>query len=195
VAGECEVRDGLHVADDHFLPEIVDPETGAVRPAGVQGELVLSTLTKRALPMVRYRTGDVTMLTTEPCRCGRTTARIGRLKGRSDDMLVIKGVNVYPSEIETALLGVADLVPQYQLIVDRRATLARLEVQVEPSAELVERSGGLQPAHPAVMALRQDVAARLRSALGLGVEVTLMPPRTLPRSEGKAVRVIERRET
>src|SRR5262249_17356749 len=114
LAGEGEGRDGLHVADDHFLPEIVDPATGAPLPPGTHGELVLTTLTKRALPMIRYRTGDVTALNTDPCRCGRTSARIARLKGRSDDMLVIKGVNVYPSEIETALLGVDDLVPQYQ---------------------------------------------------------------------------------
>ena len=192
MAGECEARDGLHVADDHFLPEIVDPETGAVLPPGVQGELVITTLTKRALPMIRYRTGDVTMLALEPCRCGRTSARIARLKGRSDDMLIIKGVNVYPSEIESALLGVDDLVPHYQLVVDRRATLARLEIHVEPAPSLVERCGDFGPDHPAVLALRRDVAARLRSALGLGVEVTLVPPRTIPRSEGKAVRVVER---
>ena len=191
VAGECEARDGLHVADDHFLPEIVDPGTGAVQPPGVQGELVLTTLTKRALPLIRYRTGDVTMLTREACRCGRTSARIARLKGRSDDMLVIKGVNVYPSEIELALLSVDDVLPQYQLVVDRRATLVRLEIQVEPAPGLVERSDGLRPGHPAVAAVRQDVAARLRASLGLGVEVTLVPPRTIPRSEGKAVRVIE----
>jgi phenylacetate-CoA ligase len=106
-------------------------------------------------------------------------------------MLVIKGVNVYPSEIETALLGVADVLPQYQLVVDRRSTLARLEIQVEPAPGLVERSEGLRPGHPAVVALRHDVAARLRATLGLGVEVTLVPPRTIPRSEGKAVRVVE----
>jgi phenylacetate-CoA ligase len=192
VAGECEARQGLHVADDHFFPEIVDPVSGTVLAPGVQGELVITTLTKRALPMIRYRTGDITMLATEPCRCGRTSARIARLKGRSDDMLVIKGVNVYPSEIEGALLGVTDLLPHYQLVVDRRATLARLEVQVEPAPDLVARTDGLEPEHPTVLALRQDVATRLRSALGLGVEVTLVPPRTIPRSEGKAVRVIER---
>lgn len=191
VAGECEARDGLHVADDHFLPEIVDPATGAPLPPGQQGELVLTTLTKRALPMIRYRTGDVTTLVTDACRCGRTSARIARLKGRSDDMLVIKGVNVYPSEIERALLGVADVLPQYQLVVDRRATLARLEIQVEPAPALVERSGGFTPDHPAVAAVRRDVAARLRATLGLGVDVTLVPPRTIPRSEGKAVRVVE----
>src|SRR5436190_215720 len=126
VAGECEAREGLHVADDHFLPEIVDPVSGAVRPPGSEGELVLTTLTKRALPMIRYRTGDITTLTLAPCRCGRTSARIARLKGRSDDMLVVKGVNVYPSEIEAALLEVPELLPQYRLVVDRRTTLARL---------------------------------------------------------------------
>jgi len=192
VAGECEARDGLHVADDHFLPEIVDPATGAALPPGVQGELVITTLTKRALPMIRYRTGDVTTLALEPCPCGRTSARIARLKGRSDDMLIIRGVNVYPSEIEAALLGVEGLLPHYQLVVDRRATLARLEIQVEPTPSLIKPGGNLEPEHPAVLALRREVAARLRSALGLGVEVSLVPPRTIPRSEGKAIRVIER---
>lgn len=194
VAGECEARDGLHVADDHFLPEVVDPTSGESLESGREGELVLTTLSKRALPMIRYRTGDVTALTLEPCRCGRTSARIARLKGRSDDMLIIKGVNVYPSEIEAALLDVADLLPQYQLVVDRRTTLARIEVQVEPGPRLIEQCGGLHPDHPAVVALRQDVGARLRSVLGLGVEVTLVPPRTIPRSEGKAVRVVEHTE-
>ncbi len=143
--------------------------------------------------MIRYRTGDITMLTLAPCRCGRTSARIARLKGRSDDMLVIKGVNVYPSEIEAALLELPELLPQYQLVVDRRTTLARLEVQVEAAPSLLERCGGFDPTHPLAVGLRYDVAARLRAALGLGVEVTLVPPRTIPRSEGKAVRVVERR--
>ena len=119
---------------------------------------------------------------------------MARILGRADDMLVIKGVNVYPSEVEGALLGVDDLVPHYQLVVDRRETLARVEVQVEPAPALLERCGGLAAEHPAVVALREQVAARLRAALGLGVEVTLVPPRTIPRSEGKAVRVVERTE-
>ncbi|HSE93757.1 MAG TPA: phenylacetate--CoA ligase [Methylomirabilota bacterium] len=194
VSGECEARDGLHIADDHFLPEIVEPETGRPLPPGRQGELVLTTLTKRALPMIRYRTGDITTLSLEPCRCGRTSARMARLVGRADDMLVIKGVNVYPSEVEGALLDVGELVPQYQLVVDRRTTLARVEVQVEPAPAFLARCGALDPGLPAVAALREHVAARLRGALGLAVEVTLVPPRTIPRSEGKAVRVIERTE-
>ncbi|MGH7393197.1 MAG: phenylacetate--CoA ligase family protein, partial [Candidatus Rokuibacteriota bacterium] len=194
VSGECEARDGLHIADDHFLPEIVEPDTGRPLPPGRQGELVLTTLTKRALPMIRYRTGDITTLSLEPCRCGRTSARMARLVGRADDMLVIKGVNVYPSEVEGALLDVGELGPQYQLVVDRRTTLARVEVQVEPAPAFLARCGTLDPGLPAVAALREHVAARLRGALGLAVDVTLVPPRTIPRSEGKAVRVIERTE-
>jgi phenylacetate-CoA ligase len=192
VAAECERREGLHVADDHFLPEVIDPASGAVLEPGRQGELVLTTLTKRGMPLIRYRTGDITALTLEPCACGRTSARMARLVGRSDDMLIIKGVNLYPSEVEGALLGVEELVPQYQLVVDRTATLARLEIQVEPSLAFLAVSGSTDVAHPAVAALIERIAGRLRAALGLGVDVTLMPPRTLPRSEGKAIRVVER---
>jgi phenylacetate-CoA ligase len=192
VAGECEQRMGLHVCDDHFLPEIVDPATGAPRPAGVEGELVLTTLTKRAMPMVRYRTGDITSLTTEPCPCGRTSVRIARIKGRADDMLIVKGVNLYPSEVEAALLTVEELQPHYLLVVDRTATLARLEVQVEPAPALLERCGGFRADHPLLLALRQRVTARLREVTGLGIDLTLVAPHTIPRSEGKAVRVIEK---
>jgi phenylacetate-CoA ligase len=193
VAGECEARDGLHVADDHFLPEVVDPATGAPRSPGQEGELVLTTLTKQAIPMIRYRTGDVTALTREACACGRTSARIARIKGRVDDMLVVKGVNLYPSEVEAALLAVEDLQPHYLLVVDRTATLARLEIQVEPAPALLERCGGFRADHPLLADLRRRVAERLRQAIGLSVEPTLVAPQTIPRSEGKAVRVIEKR--
>jgi phenylacetate-CoA ligase len=193
VAGECEARAGLHVCDDHFLPEVIDPATGAVREPGDEGELVLTTLTKRALPLVRYRTGDVTALIPEPCACGRTSVRIARIKGRSDDMLVIKGVNLYPSEVEATLLAVEDFEPHYVLIVDRTATLARLEVQVEPAPALLARCGGFRAEHPALADVRRHAAERLRAATGLTVELTLVAPHTLPRSEGKAVRVIEKR--
>jgi phenylacetate-CoA ligase len=193
VAGECEARDGLHVADDHFLPEIVDPATGAPRREGEEGELVVTTLTKRALPLVRYRTGDITALATAPCRCGRTSARIARLKGRADDMLVIKGVNVYPSEVEAALLTIADLEPHYQLVVDRSATLARVEVHVEPAPAVIARCGGRwAEGHPEVEALRRQVGDRLRVTIGLSVDVRLVPPQSIARSEGKAVRVVSR---
>ena len=193
VAGECEAREGLHVADDHFLPEIVDPATGAVRPVGEQGELVLTTLTKRALPLVRYRTGDITTLSDAPCACGRTSARVARLKGRADDMLIVKGVNLYPSEVESTLLAVDELLPHYQLVVDRTGTLARLEVQVEPAPAVIERCGGFDASHPTLLDLGRRVRERLASAIGLTAQVTLLPPRSLPRSEGKAVRVIEKR--
>ena len=192
VAGECERRDGLHLADDHFLPEIIDPVAGVPRPPGTEGELVLTTLTKRAMPLLRYRTGDITALTLEPCACGRTSARMARIKGRADDMLVIRGVNLYPSEIEAALLAVDELDAQYQLVIDRRATLVRLEIQVEPSPAFVAGCGGFRDDHPAVGALRTRVERSLRERLGLGVELTLVAPHTLPRSEGKAVRVVER---
>jgi len=193
VAGECERREGLHLADDHFLPEVIDPVTGAVLPAGQEGELVLTTLTKRALPMIRYRTGDITTLNDAACGCGRTSARIARIKGRADDMLIVKGVNLYPSEVESTLLGMHELLPHYQLIVDRTRTLARLEVQVEPAAALVAGCGGFDVAHPTLAELRRRIGERLATAIGLTADVTLVPPRTLPRSEGKAVRVIEKR--
>ena len=193
VAGECERRQGLHLADDHFIPEIIDPSSGAALPTGHEGELVLTTLTKRALPMIRYRTGDITTLTTGACPCGRTSARIARIKGRADDMLVVKGVNVYPSEIERTLLAVDELLPNYQLIVDRTSTLARLEVQVEVVPALLARCGGFDTAHPALADLRRRVGEQLTKTIGLRAEVTLVAPRTLPRSEGKAVRVIEKR--
>jgi len=192
VAGECEAREGLHIADDHFLPEIVDPVSGAVLPPGREGELVLTTLTRRAMPLVRYRTGDVTTLTVEPCRCGRTSARMARIKGRSDDMLIVRGVNLYPSEVEATLLALEELAPTYQLVVDRGATLARLEVRVEPAPEMVARCGGFSAEHPEIVALRRRAADRLQRAIGLRVELTIVAPRTIPRSEGKAVRVIER---
>ena len=191
VAGECEARAGLHVCDDHFLPEVIDPVTGESRPPGQEGELVLTALTKRAIPMLRYRTGDVTTLWPEPCACGRTSARIARIKGRSDDMLVIKGVNLYPSEVEATLLAVEELEPHYLLIVDRSETLARVEVQVEPAPALLERCGGFRAGHPVLDDVRRRVAERLRVATGLTMELTLVAPRTIPRSEGKAVRVID----
>src|SRR6266536_2276142 len=163
VAAECaEGRNGLHVNEDHFLPEVVDPGTGHALPAGEEGELVLTALSKEALPMLRYRTGDVTALDVEPCRCGRTTARMARIKGRTDDMLVIKGVNLYPSQLEAALLTLPDLAPHYLLVVDRSQGFPAIEVHVEPADERVRAWG------------------------------VIAPPKAIPRSEGKAVRVVER---
>jgi phenylacetate-CoA ligase len=191
VAAECETRDGLHVADDHFLPEIVAPASGEPVATGQEGELVLTTLTKRALPMIRYRTGDITAFVSGDCRCGRTSARIRRIKARADDMLIIGGVNVFPSEVEAALLGFDELAPHYHLVVDRREALARLEVEVEPSGPAIARTGA-RVATSSFDGLRAAVGERLRDAIGLSIRVTLVSPGTIPRSEGKAVRVIER---
>jgi len=194
VATECvEARDGLHLNEDHFLPEIVDPRTGAPLPDGREGELVLTSLTKEALPLLRYRTGDVTRLDPAPCRCGRTTVRMARIKGRTDDMLIIKGVNVYPSQLEAALLGVPELAPHYQLLVDRRSGFPTLAVHVEPAEHVVREWGGFEAARPEVTALCARVAAQLRGHLGLNPEIAVVAPKTIPRSEGKAVRVVERR--
>jgi phenylacetate-CoA ligase len=194
VASECvEARDGLHVNEDHFLPEIVEPESGIPLPFGREGELVLTSLTKEALPMIRYRTGDITRLDPEPCRCGRTTVRMARIKGRTDDMLIIKGVNVFPSQLEAALLTVEELAPHYQLLVDRRGAFPTLAVQVEPAERVVQGWGGFEAAQVAALSAR--VAECLRGHLGLNPEVAVVAPKSIPRSEGKAVRVVERRSS
>ncbi len=194
VASECvQARDGLHLNEDHFLPEIVDPESGVPLPFGCEGELVLTSLTKEALPVIRYRTGDVTRLDPEPCRCGRTTVRMARIKGRTDDMLIIKGVNVYPSQLEAALLTVEELAPHYQLLVDRRAAFPTLAVQVEPAERVVREWGGFEAGGAHLAALSARVAECLRGHLGLNPEIAVVAPKTIPRSEGKAVRVVERR--
>ena len=193
VAGECaEARAGLHIAEDHFLPEVVDPVSGEPRPPGAEGELVLTGLTKEALPMIRYRTGDVTSLDAAPCRCGRTTVRMARIKGRTDDMLVVKGVNVYPSQLEAALLTLPDLAPHYQLVVDRSQGFPTIAVHVEPTPECVRSWGGFDSGSPEVAALSGRVGELLRAHLSLNPEIVIVPPRTIPRSEGKAVRVVER---
>jgi phenylacetate-CoA ligase len=193
VAGECPAHDGLHVNDDHFLPEIIDPASGDPLGPGKEGELVLTALTREALPMLRYRTGDLTSLNPEPCACGRTTARMARVKGRSDDMVVIKGVNVYPSQVEAALLTIGELAPHYQLVVDRTQEFPRLAVHVEPAEGVVAGWGGFVAGGAQVVALAARVGERLRGHLGLNPEIAIVPPKSIPRSEGKAVRVVERR--
>jgi phenylacetate-CoA ligase len=183
VSVECpEGRNGLHVNEDHFLAEVVDPQTGEPRAAGEEGELVFTTLTKEALPMLRYRTGDVAALTREPCACGRTLARMSPVRGRSDDMLIIRGVNLYPSEIEHTLLGVAGVAPHYQIVVERPADLDELTVQCEPVEDGVD-----------VEQLRARVARALHEHTGLHMGVELLAAGAVPRSEGKAVRVVDRR--
>jgi len=176
VSAEClEGRDGAHVNEDHFLVEVVDPQTGERVEDGEVGELVFTTLTKEALPLLRYRTGDLASLTREPCACGRTFARMSRVVGRTDDMLVIRGVNVFPSEIERTLLAIPELTPHYQLVVERPGHLDELTVQVEGTADTA------------------CVREQLERALGLSARVEVLPPESIPRSEGKALRVLDRR--
>ncbi|MGI6144573.1 MAG: phenylacetate--CoA ligase [Clostridia bacterium] len=188
VACECQEKKGLHIFEDHFIPEIIDPVTGENLPYGEKGELVITTLTKEALPMLRYRTRDISMLIKEPCACGRTHIRMHRVMGRTDDMLIIRGVNVFPSQVETVLLEVGGTEPHYLLIVDRKGSLDELEVQVEVSAEMFsDKVKGLED-------LGHKIRHRLESVLGLTAKVKLVEPHTLPRSEGKTQRVIDRRK-
>ena len=188
VSVECEHQCGLHIFEDHFLPEIVDPGTGMPLPWGQRGELVLTTLTKEALPVIRYRTGDITSLNAETCACGRTMVRMAKPSGRTDDMLIVRGINVFPSQIETVLLQVEGVQPHYQIIVDRQHTLDDLEVWVEVSEEVfADEIRGLE-------ALEQRIRNELHNALGIAARVRLVEPRSIQRSEGKAKRVVDRRE-
>ncbi len=183
VSAECiEGRDGAHVNEDHFLVEVVDPASGEQLQEGEVGELVFTTLTKEALPLLRYRTGDLASLTRDPCACGRTFARMSRVVGRTDDMLIIRGVNVFPSEIERALLAIPELAPHYQLVVERPGHLDELTVEAE-----------LRKGEPGGDRLEAFVEERLGRALGLTARVRLGAPGTVPRSEGKALRVLDRR--
>ncbi|MBB4287584.1 phenylacetate--CoA ligase family protein [Roseospira goensis] len=186
VAIECAARCGLHGWEDHFLFEVVDPETLEPLPMGATGELVITTLTKEALPMIRYRTRDITRLTDAPCACGRTHLRIMRVTGRNDDMLIIRGVNVYPSQIEAVMVGFPGTAPHYLLVVDRQGAMDRLSVQVEAAPDLAA------DAYPAVAG---QVRHHIKSIIGVTCGVSLVPPGTVPRSEGKAVRVRDLRGT
>lgn len=180
VAIECGAGEGLHGWEDHFLFEIVDPDTGAVLPPGAVGELVVTTLTKEALPMIRYRTRDITRLDLRPCACGRTHARIMRITGRSDDMLIIRGVNIYPSQVEAALLAVDGASPHYQLLVERKGIMDSLTIRVEAAPEVAEAG------YPA---LAREITHRVKSVIGISATIAIEAPGTLPRSEGKAARV------
>ncbi len=190
---ECvDAQEGLHIAEDHFLVEVIDPETLEPVPPGTYGELVFTTLTKEAMPVVRYRTGDVAALIPEPCRCGRTHVRMTRIKGRIDDMLIVRGVNVFPSEIEAVLFATEGLAPHYQIVVERESGLDRLTVLVELDVVGASQAGGCADSG-AEQALCARVASRLRDVLGLSTDVRAVPAGSLPRSEGKAQRVVDRR--
>ena len=183
VAVECiEARDGLHVHEDHFLVEVIDPETGALLDEGTEGELVFTTLLKEAMPLLRYRTGDIGSLVLEPCACGRTTARIRGLRGRRDDMIIVRGVNLYPSNVEHLLMGVPEGAPHYQLVVEREGAMDELTVQCEPASSSAD-----------VGSLGATVEMLLKEHLGIRINVEVLPVGGVPRSEGKAVRVVDRR--
>lgn len=188
VAADCEYHKGLHVYEDHFVPEIINPDTLEPCKEGEVGELVFTTITKEALPLFRYRTKDLTSISYDKCECGRTLARIDRFKGRSDDMLIIRGVNVFPSQVETALLEIAETSPHYLLIVDRVNNLDTLEVQVEVEERFF--SDEIKQ----LESLTKKITYVLQSALGLAVKVKLVEPKTIQRSEGKAKRVIDKRQ-
>jgi phenylacetate-CoA ligase len=183
VAAECLAgRAGLHVQEDHFLVEVVDPDSGEPLADGDEGELVFTTLAKEALPLLRYRTGDLGSLTTEQCACGRTTARLVALPGRRDDMLIVRGVNIHPSDVEQVLLSVGEVAPHYQLVVERPAALDELTLRCEPAADGVDR--GL---------LGERLERLLRDHTGVRIAVQVLDPGAVPRSEGKAVRVVDHR--
>ncbi|MBW4055461.1 MAG: phenylacetate--CoA ligase [Proteobacteria bacterium] len=188
VAIECiEAKRGLHIWEDHFIPEIINPETGERLPEGERGELVITTITKQGIPLIRYRTRDITSLTYEPCICGRSHARITRMSGRSDDMLIIRGVNVFPSQIEAILVGIEGIEPHYMLIVDRVGTLDTLTVQVEVSEQLFSDEIKV------LQALSRRVEKEIKDMLGVTCMAKLVEPKTIQRSEGKAKRVIDNR--
>lgn len=187
MSGECHLRDGLHINEDHYLCEVIDPDTGEPLPEGETGELVITPLSREAFPIFRYRTKDIAKITYEPCKCGRTTARMNKVVGRTDDMIIIKGVNVFPSQIESVLVKTPELGPHYQIVLEREHFLDKMEVQVE----LVD--GRLLDDYQALMSLQNTVRRRLKSVLGLDCRVTLVQPRTITRYEGKAKRVVDNR--
>jgi phenylacetate-CoA ligase len=188
VSSECEYQCGLHVFEDHFIPEIIDPITLEPLPEGSKGELVFTCITKEGLPLIRYRTRDLTRLNYETCKCGRTLVRMEKCNGRSDDMLIIRGVNVFPSQIEEVLLQMEGIQPHYLITVDRKNNLDYMQVQVEVEQEyFTDRISELQT-------LSKKLQHKLESALGISVELKLVEPKTIARSEGKAKRVIDNRK-
>ena len=187
-AFECLEKHGMHINEDHIYPEIVDPVTGEPLPCGQTGELVFTTLTKEGTPMLRYRTHDLCRLDDSPCACGRTTIRMGRITGRTDDMLVIRGVNVFPSQIESVLVNVEGVAPHYMLIVDRVNSSDTLEVQVEMTDEMFSDT----VSH--IEQVRKTITDRIKSVVGIATKVKLVAPKSIPRSEGKARRVIDNRK-
>lgn len=188
VSGECLELCGMHINEDHFIPEIIDPDTGEVLPPGEKGELVITCITKEALPLIRYRTRDITRLFYEPCKCGRTTVRMEALSGRSDDMLVIRGVNVFPGQIEEVLFKIPEIGAHYEIVVDRKGYLDVMEIKVELADE------SLLDSYAKLGELEKRIKSNLRTVLGLDAMVKLVAPRSLKRFEGKAKRITDLRK-
>ena len=187
VAFECMEKHGMHVNEDHVIPEIIDPATEKPLPYGEKGELVFTTITKEGMPMIRYRTHDICRLNAAPCECGRTLVRMDRLMGRTDDMLVIRGVNVFPSQVESVLVGIQGVAPHYMLVVDRVNSTDTLEIQVEVTDDMFADSIGK------LDEIKRLIGERVKSVVGIKAAVTLVGPRTIPRFEGKAKRIIDKR--
>jgi len=188
VASECEEQNGLHIFEDHFYPEIINPETGEALPPGHRGELVFTCLTKEAMPVIRYRTRDITLLDETPCACGRTSRRMARVTGRTDDMLIIRGVNVFPSQIESVLMKVEGIAPHYVIVVDKSGVMDELEIKVEVSPEVFSDEV------KKMETLRERIAQEMYSVLGISARITLAEPKTIERSMGKSKRIIDVRE-
>lgn len=188
VSFECLAKNGMHVNEDHVIPEIIDPATEMPLPYGEKGELVFTTITKTGMPMLRYRTHDICRLHDEKCACGRTLVRMERLMGRTDDMLIIRGVNVFPSQIESVLVGVHGVAPHYMLVVDRQKATDSLEVQVEVTDDMFSDSIG------SLDKIKKEIGEKIKSVVGIKAEITLVAPHTIPRSEGKAKRIIDKRK-
>lgn len=189
VSGECRERAGMHINEDHFFCEVIDPETGEVLPEGSEGELVVTTLTKEGMPILRYRTRDITSITYEKCKCGRTTARMSKPKGRSDDMLKIRGVNVFPSQIESVLMTFDEIAPHYQLVLTRENFADHLEIKVE----LNEKYSDMLDNYTELEALHARIAKELKIVLGISTKLTIVDCKTLERFQGKAKRILDLR--
>ncbi|MFW6287138.1 MAG: phenylacetate--CoA ligase family protein [bacterium] len=188
VSGECEYQNGMHINEDHFYPEIIDSKTGRVKEYGEKGELVLTTLSKEGIPMLRYRTKDISILDPEECQCGRTNLRMKKILGRTDDMLIIKGVNVFPSQIESVLVGMEEIGPHYQILVRKKGYMDDIEVQVE----LID--GNILESFSALEKLENNIRHKLRTVLQIDAKVKLVEPKSIDRTSGKAKRIIDLRE-
>ena len=187
VAHECQCKNGSHIIEDHFFPEIINPETAESLPNGEHGELVFTTLTKEGMPLLRYRTKDLCSLMPGDCPCGRTSIRMTPIMGRCDDMLIIRGINVFPSQVESVILDMPEFEPQYMLIVDRKNNLDTLQVQVEVRKDFFsDEIGGM-------LKMKKDLSDRLKSVLSISADIKLMEPNSIARSEGKGKHVIDNR--